>query len=262
MRRADRLFQIVQQLRGGRLVTAKMLAERLGVSERTIYRDIADLVATGVPVEGEAGVGYVMQKGFDLPPLMFTTDEVVALVVGARLLQAFGGADMARTSEEALVKIQAVLPEPARRRADAVPVHAIALSTPDIVRERLDTLGALVDDEHRAVLTYRDERGLGTRRTVRPLGLVFWGRVWTLLAWCELREDFRAFRVDRIELVERGLRFKPDPARSLEAFTARKRSERPMAGARPTSPPPVAATGEPDADQPVWVQENRADTGA
>lgn len=232
MRRADRLFQIVQQLRGGRLVTAKQLAERLEVSERTIYRDIADLAASGVPVEGEAGVGYVMQKGFDLPPLMFTTDEVVALVVGARLVQAFGGADMARASEEALVKIQAVLPEPARRRADAVPVHAFAFAATDMVRERLDALGALIDDERRAELTYRDERGAGTQRTVRPLGLVFWGRVWTLLAWCELREDFRAFRVDRIELVERGLRFTSDPARSLDVCVARMKCEAPIARRR------------------------------
>lgn len=261
MRRADRLFQIVQHLRGGRLVTAKMLAERLEVSERTIYRDIADLAASGVPVEGEAGVGYVMQKGFDLPPLMFTTDEVVALVVGARLLQAFGGADMARASEEALVKIQSVLPEPARRRADAVPIHAFTLSTPDIVRERLDVLGTFVDEDRRAVLTYRDELGAGSQRTVRPLGLVFWGRAWTLLAWCELREDFRAFRVDRIEFVERGLRFTPDPARSLEVCIARMKDRRP-----PRSRRAAAAddrSGNPGGAQPAAVdQENRADTGA
>ena len=111
MRRADRLFQIVQHLRGGRLVTARMLGERLEVSERTIYRDIADLQSTGVPIDGEAGVGYIMREGFDLPPLMFTRDEIVALVAGARMVRAFGGADMARAAEEALVKISAVLPE-------------------------------------------------------------------------------------------------------------------------------------------------------
>ncbi|MEL7462146.1 MAG: HTH domain-containing protein, partial [Pseudomonadota bacterium] len=91
MRRADRLFQIVQMLRGGRLLTARTLAERLEVSERTIYRDIADLQGTGVPIDGEAGVGYLMREGFDLPPLMFTRDEIVALVAGARLIRAWGG---------------------------------------------------------------------------------------------------------------------------------------------------------------------------
>ncbi len=116
MRRADRLFQIVQALRGGRLVTARRLAERLEVSERTIYRDIADLVGSGVPVEGAAGVGYLLREGYDLPPLMFTRDEIVALVAGARLIRAWGGHDMARAAEEALIKIGAVLPEPERSR--------------------------------------------------------------------------------------------------------------------------------------------------
>ena len=102
MRRADRLFQIVQHLRGGRLVTAQMLGQRLEVSERTIYRDIADLQSTGVPIDGEAGVGYIMREGYDLPPLMFTRDEIVALVAGARMVQAFGGAAMARAAAEAL----------------------------------------------------------------------------------------------------------------------------------------------------------------
>ena len=102
MRRADRLFQIVQYLRGGRLVTAEQLAERLEVSRRTIYRDVADLIGSGVPIEGEAGVGYVMRAGYDLPPLMFTNDEVAALVAGARLVRAWGGTAMAEAAQEAL----------------------------------------------------------------------------------------------------------------------------------------------------------------
>ncbi|VAW06688.1 Transcriptional regulator, DeoR family, partial [hydrothermal vent metagenome] len=110
MRRADRLFQIVQYFRGGRLVTAAQLGAWLEVSERTIYRDIADLQGSGVPIDGEAGVGYLMRDGYDLPPLMFTRDEIVALVAGARLIRAWGGADMARAAEEALVKIETVLP--------------------------------------------------------------------------------------------------------------------------------------------------------
>ncbi|MCA8967789.1 MAG: HTH domain-containing protein, partial [Planctomycetes bacterium] len=122
MRRADRLFQIVQYLRGGRLVTAKDLAERLEVSQRTVYRDVADLIGSGVPIEGEAGVGYVMRAGYDMPPLMFTQSEVAALVAGARLIRAWGGAAMAEAAQEALVKIEAVLPEEARRKAGEVRV--------------------------------------------------------------------------------------------------------------------------------------------
>ena len=105
MRRADRLFQIVQYLRGGRLTTARDLAEKLEVSERTIYRDVADLIGSGVPIEGEAGVGYVMRAGYEVPPLMFTRPEVAALVAGARMVRAWGGDELARAAEEALVKI-------------------------------------------------------------------------------------------------------------------------------------------------------------
>ncbi|MBJ7471136.1 MAG: YafY family transcriptional regulator [Solirubrobacteraceae bacterium] len=215
MRRADRLFQIVQHLRGGRLVTAKQLSESLGVSERTIYRDIADLSSSGVPIEGAAGVGYVMRKGFELPPLMFTTDEVVALVVGARLLGAFGGDDMASAAAEALVKIGAVLPEPARRRADAVPIYAYSVATDEPGRVRLDQLGTAIDEQRRLQIGYRNERGAETHRSVRPLGLFYWGRSWTLVAWCELRQDFRQLRVDRIFDCEPGLRFTHDPEKSL-----------------------------------------------
>jgi predicted DNA-binding transcriptional regulator YafY len=215
VRRADRLFQIVQRLRGGRLVTALQLSEALGVSERTIYRDIADLSASGVPIEGERGVGYVMRKGFELPPLMFTSEEIVALVVGARLLQAFGGTELVQASQEALVKIEAVLPEPARRRAAAVPIQAYALATGEAVRRRIDALGAAIEEERCVTLVYHDGDGLESTRSVRPLGLLLWEHVWTLSAWCELREDFRLFRVDRIASVERGLRFRPDPTRSL-----------------------------------------------
>src|SRR5262245_56107015 len=124
MRRADRLFQIVQHLRGGRLVTAQKLGVWLEVSERTIYRDIADLQSTGVPIDGEAGVGYMMREGFDLPPLMFTRDEIVALVAGARMVRAFGGAAMARAAEEALVKIGAVLTDSEKDRISRTEIHA------------------------------------------------------------------------------------------------------------------------------------------
>ena len=161
MRRADRLFQIVQYLRGGRLTTARRLAERLEVSERTIYRDIADLVGSGVPIEGEAGVGYVMRAGFDLPPLMFTRDEIVALTAGARMIRAWGGAGMARAAEEALVKIGAVLPEPERDRAQRVQVHAMAMpEMSDDLRARIDALEAAVEARERLVLAYRDARGM------------------------------------------------------------------------------------------------------
>ncbi len=218
MRRADRLFALVQQLRGGRLVTAARLAEALEVSPRTIYRDIADLQASGVPIEGEAGVGYVMAAGYDLPPLMFTRDEVAALVAGVRLVRAFGGAALARGAEEALVKIEAVLPGPLRDAAAQVPIHALAWEMPDALRARLDALEAAAAGRTRLEITYADAGGVPSTRPVRPLGLWFWGRVWTLIAWCELRGDFRMFRVDRIGTMTEAGRFRPERDKSLAAF--------------------------------------------
>lgn len=221
MRRADRLFQIVQFLRGGRLWTAAALAERLEVGPRTIYRDMADLMASGVPIDGEAGVGYVMRAGYDLPPLMFTSDEIVALVAGARLIRAWGGTQMAAAAEEALVKISTILPEDARQRAARVPVHAIA--TPemsDALRARLDRIEAAAEDHRRLSIAYRDGAGQPSTRIVRPLGLWFWGKVWTMVCWCELREDFRMFRLDRIGALDDEGPFRPQPGQTLRDFYA------------------------------------------
>lgn len=219
MRRADRLFQIVQYLRGGRLVTAAQLADKLEVTPRTIYRDVADLIGSGVPIEGEAGVGYLMRDGYDLPPLMFSSDEIVALVAGARLIRAFGGAKMAASAEEALIKINAVLPDSARARSEAVQIHALeARSISDTDRQRIDQIEAAANAHILLHMDYVDEAGADSQRTVRPLGLWFWGQVWTMVCWCELRQGFRMFRIDRITNLSEGARFKPQPGQSLRDF--------------------------------------------
>ena len=224
MRRADRLFQIVQHLRGGRLVTARQLSERLEVSERTIYRDIADLIGSGVPVEGEAGVGYLMRDGYDLPPLMFTREEIVALVAGARLIRAWGGTSMAAAAEEALVKINAVLPEAERNRAQGVQVHAFQMAElDDATRARLDRLEDAIENRTRFRVAYTSETGNASHRTIRPLGLFFWGKVWTLVAWCELRNDFRMFRVDRIGEESAEGTYKAEASKSLAQFFKRQK---------------------------------------
>ncbi len=218
MRRADRLFQIVQYLRGGRLVVARDLAERLEVSERTIYRDIADLQSTGVPIDGEAGVGYILREGYDLPPLMFSRDEVTALVLGARLAKAWGGARMALAAEEALVKIEAVLPQAERAQLRQTPLYAVGFDQSDRVRAMLDRLDVAISQRQRLDLAYQRLNGERSTRIVRPLGLYYWGKVWTLAAWCELREDFRIFRVDRIgEPVNAGP-FSIERGRTLRDF--------------------------------------------
>jgi predicted DNA-binding transcriptional regulator YafY len=219
MRRADRLFQIVQHLRGGRLVTAKMLGERLEVSERTIYRDIADLQSTGVPVDGEAGVGYILREGFDLPPLMFTREEIVALVAGARMVRSMGGASMAKAAVEALIKIESVLPPSLQTQLKSVEIHVPDRQIPDRDKNMIDLAEKAVETRKVLELDYCDVEGKASRRNVRPLGLWYWGKVWTLVGWCELRNDFRVFRIDRIHTAgPTGAVFKPERGKLLADF--------------------------------------------
>ncbi len=226
MRRADRLFQIVQYLRGGRLVTAANLAERLEVSERTIYRDIVDLQSTGVPIDGEAGIGYIMRSGFDLPPLMFTRDEIVALVTGARMVKAWGGTAMMAAAEEALVKIEAVLPEAERSRVGDTKIFSPSIGLAGQSRDLIDRCEQAIDAREIVALGYSDEDSATSKRNVHPLGLWFWGKVWTLVGWCELRDDFRMFRLDRISnLSLTGGFYKPEPARSLEEFSRQQKEK-------------------------------------
>ncbi|MBF6603194.1 MAG: YafY family transcriptional regulator [Sphingorhabdus sp.] len=225
MRRADRLFQIVQYLRGGRLVTAAMLGERLEVSERTIYRDIADLQSTGVPIDGEAGIGYIMRSGFDLPPLMFTRAEIIALVTGARMVKAWGGTAMSAAAEEALVKIEAVLPDEERKRVGDTKIFAPRIGLAGQARELIDACETAVENREILSLEYGDGDGAVTKRDVHPLGLWFWGKVWTLVGWCELRDDFRMFRLDRITtMIPTGRTYQPDRERSLDTFMEQSRA--------------------------------------
>lgn len=202
MRRADRLFQLVQLIRGRRLSTAAYLAERLGVTRRTIYRDVADLQHQGVPIEGEAGVGYRLGAGFDLPPLMFTEDEAKALVVAVRVAQIGLDAGLAAAAEVALGKILSVLPVAARAAAENQAIYAPLNATTSLnaaTRQRLQDLREAVQAQRKVQLTYSDQQGKTSQRTVRPLGCFYWGKVWTLAAWCEARSAFRNFRVDRIQ---------------------------------------------------------------
>jgi predicted DNA-binding transcriptional regulator YafY len=199
MRRADRLFQIVNVVRRRRTATtATHLAERLGVSERTVYRDIRDLILAGTPIDGEAGVGYRIRPGYDLPPLMFDRDEIQALVIGARIVRQFGDPALARASDAILGKIAAIVPK------DLAPLVAeTRLFVPSIIgasksAEALALAREAVIARRKLAVSYANADGVVTNRTVRPLGIFFWGRTWTLAAWCELREGFRNFRLDRV----------------------------------------------------------------
>lgn len=221
MRRADRLFRLLLELRRGRVVTARRLAERLEVSERTVYRDVADLSGAGVPIEGAAGVGYRL-RDFDLPPLMFERDEIEAMVLGARMVESWGDGGLARAAGQALAKIEAALPRGRSHLVEETRLYAPTHGERPVERLPLSALRAAVRERAKLAVAYRDEQGSETERVLRPLALAFYPPVWLLIAWCELRADFRNFRADRMLRVETlAERFVPEPGRTLEDYLGR-----------------------------------------
>ena len=222
MRRADRLFQLVQLIRGRRLSTAAYLADRLAVTSRTIYRDVADLQHQGVPIEGEAGVGYRLGAGFDLPPLMFTQIEAKALVAAVRIAQIGLDADLAYQAEAALSKILSVLPAAARAAAESQAVYAPLNTLTGLdaaTRQRLADLRVATQMQRKVQITYQDLQNKPSQRILRPLGCFYWGKVWTLAAWCETKTDFRNFRMDRIQSYDvLDIGFKQEAGKTLADF--------------------------------------------
>lgn len=221
MRRADRLFLIIHALRGRRAaLPARRLAETLGVSLRTVYRDVADLQTSGVPIEGEAGVGYVLRKGSDIPPLMFTAEELEALVVGTRFVRAFAGDGLAQGAQTALLKINAVLPPELRGHVERSRVF--------VPQRWYEAKSGIVDALHEAIaahrvlrIEYRDEAERTSTREIEPVCLACWGPVWILGAWCRVRVDFRSFRPDRMQFAATGEIFRDLPEHGLDAYLAR-----------------------------------------
>ena len=199
MRRTDRLFQIIQILRRTRgPVTADAIAAELETSKRSVYRDIAALMGQRVPIRGEAGMGYVLESGFDLPPLMLTPDEIEAAVLGAQLVGARGDPALAKAAQDLIAKIGAAVPERLRpiilEPSGGAPT--MAAFAPDAIDMVL--LRTQIRAGKKIALKYRDEKGKETARTVWPVTIGYMATVRMLAAWCELRRDFRHFRTDRI----------------------------------------------------------------
>jgi predicted DNA-binding transcriptional regulator YafY len=199
MRRADRLFQIIQILRRARRpVTALAVAEELETSLRTIYRDIAQLIADRVPIRGEAGIGYILEGGFDMPPLMLTADEIEAAMLGAQWVRERADPTLARAAADLVAKIGAVIPEhlrpilmePALTSGSARPRPADAI---DMARVR-----QAIRKQEKLSLLYRDESERETQRVIWPIAVSYWEAVRLIVAWCELRQGFRHFRTDRV----------------------------------------------------------------
>ena len=228
MRRADRLFQIVQRLRGrGRgPVTAATLGRELEVSPRTIYRDVQDLVLSGVPIQGEAGVGYALPRSFDLPPLMFDEAEIEALVLGARIVESWADAELARAARNVLSKVEVVLPARLRDLIPDATLFAPGFHVRKATSEGLSELRAAIKARRKVALAYRDRGEASTQRTVQPLGVFYWGSSWSLGAWCELRRDFRNFRLDRVTKLDvLAETFTDLPGRTLRDFFQHYRDE-------------------------------------
>lgn len=222
MRKASRLFEIIQVLRLARgVVTAADLAERLEVTPRSIYRDIAALQAMRVPIEGERGLGYILRPGFDLPPLMFSVEEIEAIVLGLALLGRTGDAALNAAAKSVNRKIAAAVPEPLRRSLQSGAL--LAWGSPASVPETVDlsTLRQAIRDEQVLALVYRDAEGRDTERTVRPIALIYYSQTMVLVGWCELRQAIRNFRVDRISSCATEERFfRGDGDRLRQAWIA------------------------------------------
>jgi predicted DNA-binding transcriptional regulator YafY len=226
MRRADRLFQIIQILRRTRRpVTADAIAEELETSKRTVYRDIADLIGQRAPIRGEAGVGYILEDGFDLPPLMLTPDEVEAAVLGAQMVAARGDPALRRAAEDLVAKIGAVIPENLR----PLVVEPATRAAPNWRAEpdNIDMAAVRQAIRHgrKISLSYRDEQERETRRTVWPFAIGYYETTRLLVCWCELRTGFRSFRTDRVSAAEFHEARYPDRPAILRARWRRERSE-------------------------------------
>ncbi|MCL1057220.1 YafY family transcriptional regulator [Shewanella gelidimarina] len=224
MRRADRLFQLVQILRHRRLTTAKELAERLEVSTRTVYRDVQDLCLNGIPIEGEAGVGYLLRQEVNVPPLMFNEAELEAIQVGMRMVQAWGGKELASAAKQAMIKVEAVLPARLQEYQSLMFAPDFYIDTDEL--KFLDQLRKASRLREYLLMDYRDAKEDISQREVRPLAIYFWKGTWTLLAWCELRNDFRNFRVDRIiNLAGLAQHFAISPGQEMQDYIALMEAE-------------------------------------
>ena len=256
MQRAERLLDLIQSLRRRRRpVTADTLASELNVSVRTVYRDIAALMRQGVPVRGEAGIGYVLDAGFDLPPLMLSPDEIEAVLVGMRWLAERADPVLARAAEDVVSKVAAVLPAHLKPILLDGALFAPAYGR-DLPVDVVDIAGvrAAIRQGRKLQMGYCDEAGRESQRMIWPIGMTFYERVRIVIAWCELRQAFRHFRTDRI--TDLTLREERYPARRADLFRRWQQEEEARAaerscvyepGAEPRTSKPSTSVARPDA---------------
>lgn len=200
MRKASRLFEIIQILRvAKRPVTAAAIAERLEVTVRSIYRDIAALQAMRVPIDGERGIGYILRPGFDLPPLMFSIEETEAVVLGLALIERTGDKELTAAAKKVAQKIAAAVPPPLRQLVSARSLHAWGPIAPAPAHVDFTLIRRAIREEEKLALAYQDEQGQVTQRVIKPLALIYYLDAAMIVAWCELRRAIRNFRLDRTQ---------------------------------------------------------------
>lgn len=218
MRKADRLFQLVNLIRTHQPITARQLAEQIGVSTRTIYRYIDDISISGIPVYGEPGVGYAMDENFELPPLTLNRDELAALTLGVEMLSRSTGDDLAAAAKTLLSKIEAALPSRTLKPTH-IPVQALANILTDQILKHWNDLYQAIQQQQALKIVYLSLSEQLSERTIFPLGLFYWGEKWTVGTWCVLRNSYRDFRVDRIQNLAFADDFEfPGQEVSLEAY--------------------------------------------
>jgi predicted DNA-binding transcriptional regulator YafY len=225
MARTDRLFDLMRLLRDGRLYRAQDLADRLGVSLRTIYRDMDTLIASGVPIAGERGLGYMATSAITLPPLNLSMTELEALHLGMAIVGEAADEELQAAAKSLSAKIDAVLPEDRKTPPAGFGFAVYPFADAAKGFRHMPQIRAAIRARQKLRLAYRNDAGVLTERVIRPLQLDYWGRVWTAAAWCELRRDFRTFRVDRIEeLTVLPQLFIDEPGKSLADLEARRGS--------------------------------------
>ena len=223
MRRADRLIQIVHYLRRMRqAVTARQIADHFEVCQRTVYRDIQDLMNSGVPIVGEAGIGYLIDKKYHLPPVMFDFDELEAIALGIKMVQTWTDEKFSKVAENALEKIQAVLSESLLNQMQQLTTYSAESNGKIPWKVSFSDIRECIRARRKIKFHYTDLSDKTSHRTIRPLSLVFFGPVWLVIGWCETRKDFRNFRLDRMaELAIPGTTFKDEKDKTLKAYLAK-----------------------------------------
>lgn len=220
MRRADRLIKLVHFLRHRRrAVTAARIAEEFGTCSRTIYRDIQDLIDSGVPIKGAAGVGYVIDKEYYLPPITFDAEELEAISLGISMVRQWTDEKFAERADSAFAKIKAALPPALQGEIEQITTYAVPTLPPVPWTVSFSQLRNCIRTRHKIHIEYSDEHKRPTNRVVRPLGLVFFNPVWLLISWCETRKDFRSFRLDRIRTLSLSMQtFADETDKNLSAY--------------------------------------------